>query len=49
MVSDLLDFYIYVDARTEDIESWFVRRFLALCGTAFATQRAFPPLRAAVR
>ncbi|MBJ8343764.1 type I pantothenate kinase [Antrihabitans sp. YC2-6] len=30
MVSDLFDFSIYVDARIEDIETWYVRRFLAL-------------------
>ena len=30
MVSDLFDFSIYVDARIEDIEQWYVRRFLAL-------------------
>jgi type I pantothenate kinase len=36
MVSDLFDFAIYVDARTEDIEKWYVRRFLALRSTAFA-------------
>lgn len=36
MVSDLFDFSIYVDARTEDIEQWYVNRFLALRRTAFA-------------
>ncbi|NUS45732.1 MAG: type I pantothenate kinase [Mycobacteriaceae bacterium] len=36
MVSDLFDFSIFVDARTEDIESWFVQRFLALRKTSFA-------------
>ncbi|NMN96783.1 type I pantothenate kinase [Antrihabitans stalactiti] len=30
MVSDLFDFSIYVDARIEDIENWYVQRFLAL-------------------
>jgi type I pantothenate kinase len=35
-VSDLFDFSIYVDAHTEDIETWYVERFLALRGTAFA-------------
>jgi type I pantothenate kinase len=35
-VSDLFDFSIYVDAHTEDIERWYVERFLALRGTAFA-------------
>ncbi|GAA2346145.1 type I pantothenate kinase [Saccharopolyspora halophila] len=35
-VSDLFDFSIYVDARTEHIASWYVDRFLALRETAFA-------------
>ncbi|MCZ4520686.1 MULTISPECIES: type I pantothenate kinase [Rhodococcus] len=35
MVSDLFDFSIYVDARIEDIESWYVKRFLALRKTSF--------------
>ncbi|HEV2781808.1 MAG TPA: type I pantothenate kinase [Actinophytocola sp.] len=35
-VSDLFDFSIYVDAHTADIERWYVERFLALRGTAFA-------------
>lgn len=36
MVSDLFDFSIYVDARIEDIETWYVNRFLQLRETAFA-------------
>lgn len=36
MVSDLFDFSIYVDARIEDIEKWYVKRFLALRATSFA-------------
>ncbi|MGS2806415.1 type I pantothenate kinase [Nocardia sp. MW-W600-9] len=36
MVSDLFDFSIYVDARIEDIENWYVQRFLALRETGFA-------------
>ncbi|CAM3874326.1 type I pantothenate kinase [Smaragdicoccus niigatensis] len=36
MVSDLFDFSIYVDARIEDIENWYVDRFLALRKTSFA-------------
>ncbi|MBY6365577.1 type I pantothenate kinase [Rhodococcoides corynebacterioides] len=36
MVSDLFDFSIYVDARIEDIEQWYVSRFLALRKTSFA-------------
>lgn len=35
-VSDLFDFTIYVDARTSDIEDWYVRRFLRLQRGAFA-------------
>ena len=35
-VSDLFDFSIYVDAHTEDIERWYVERFLELRRTAFA-------------
>lgn len=34
-VSDLFDFSIYVDARMEDIEHWYVKRFLALRSTSF--------------
>ncbi|AWV48361.1 pantothenate kinase [Mycobacterium leprae Kyoto-2] len=36
MVSDLFDFSLYVDARIQDIEQWYVSRFLAMRGTAFA-------------
>ncbi|CAN5293545.1 type I pantothenate kinase [soil metagenome] len=35
-VSDLFDFTIYVDARTSDIEEWYVARFLRLQRGAFA-------------
>ncbi|GAB3694643.1 type I pantothenate kinase [Corynebacterium nasicanis] len=35
MVSDLFDFSVYVDARTEDIEKWYIERFLQLRSTAF--------------
>lgn len=35
MVSDLFDFSVYVDARTEDIEQWYIDRFLKLRHTAF--------------
>jgi type I pantothenate kinase len=35
-VSDLFDFTIYVDARTADIEQWYVERFLRLQRGAFA-------------
>ncbi|UGT64300.1 type I pantothenate kinase [Nocardia asteroides] len=40
MVSDLFDFSIYVDARIEDIENWYVQRFLTLRDGAFADPRA---------
>src|SRR6476620_5215844 len=36
MVSDLFDFSVYVDARIEDIEGWYISRFLGLRTTAFA-------------
>jgi type I pantothenate kinase len=36
MVSDLFDFSVYVDARIEDIEQWYINRFLGLRTTAFA-------------
>ena len=35
-VSDLFDFTIYVDARTSDIERWYVERFLSLQRGAFS-------------
>ncbi len=35
MVSDLFDFSIYVDAKTQDIERWYIDRFLKLRKTAF--------------
>lgn len=34
-ISDLFDFSIYVDARTSDIETWYVDRFLKLSKSAF--------------
>ncbi|WP_149360963.1 type I pantothenate kinase [Lolliginicoccus suaedae] len=40
MVSDLFDFSIYVDARIEDIEDWYIQRFLTLRKTAFADPRS---------
>lgn len=40
MVSDLFDFSIYVDARLENIERWYVKRFLALRSTSFADPQA---------
>ena len=35
MVSDLFDFSLYVDARIEDIEQWYIERFLELRSTSF--------------
>jgi type I pantothenate kinase len=35
-VSDLFDFTIYVDARTSDITTWYVDRFLSLQRGAFS-------------
>lgn len=36
MVSDLFDFSIYVDAKTTDIENWYISRFLQMRSTSFA-------------
>ncbi|GAS97393.1 pantothenate kinase [Mycolicibacterium canariasense] len=36
MVSDLFDFSLYVDARIEDIEQWYISRFLSMRAGAFA-------------
>jgi len=40
-ISDLFDFSIYVDARTRDIESWYVDRFMALKRGAFSNPNSF--------
>jgi type I pantothenate kinase len=40
-VSDFFDFSIYVDARTEDVRSWYVRRFLRLRETAFSNPDSY--------
>ncbi len=40
-VSDYFDFSIYVDARTEDIRSWYIQRFLTLRDTAFHDPEAY--------
>jgi len=40
-VSDLFDFSIYVDARTSDIERWYVERFLRLQRGAFADPESY--------
>lgn len=39
-VSDLFDFSIYVDANNDDIEHWYVERFLKLRHTAFADPKS---------
>jgi type I pantothenate kinase len=40
-VSDFLDFSIYVDADEDDIEHWYVQRFLRLRETAFTDTESF--------
>ncbi len=40
-VSDLFDFTVYVDARTVDIENWYVERFLRLQRGAFSDPRSY--------
>jgi len=42
-VSDLFDFTVYVDARTADIERWYVERFLRLQRGAFSDPRSYFP------
>jgi type I pantothenate kinase len=40
-VSDYFDFTVYVDALTDDIEHWYVERFLTLCDTSFRDPQSF--------
>jgi type I pantothenate kinase len=40
-VSDLFDFGVYVDARSHDIEEWYVQRFRRLQSAAFASPRSY--------
>ena len=40
-VSDYFDFSIYIDADENDIEEWYVARFLALCETVFQDPNSF--------
>ncbi len=40
-VSDLFDFTIYVDARTSDIQRWYVERFLRLQRSAFTDPKSY--------
>jgi type I pantothenate kinase len=42
-LSDFFDFSVYVDARTESIRRWYVRRFLDLRETAFKDSRSYFP------
>jgi type I pantothenate kinase len=40
-VSDFFDFSIYVDARTDDVRAWYVKRFLRLRQTAFSDPESY--------
>jgi type I pantothenate kinase len=40
-VSDFFDFSIYLDADEDVLQSWYVSRFLALRGTAFADPKSY--------
>jgi type I pantothenate kinase len=40
-VSDFFDFSIYLDADEEDVEEWYVARFLTLRDTAFRDPRSY--------
>lgn len=40
-VSDFFDFSIYVDARPQDVRSWYVDRFLSLRDSAFAKPESY--------
>lgn len=40
MISDLFDFSIYVDARIENIEQWYIDRFLQLRDSVFSDPRS---------
>lgn len=39
--SDFIDFSIYIDADTEDLEAWFMQRFFRLRDTAFQDPTSF--------
>jgi type I pantothenate kinase len=41
LVSDYIDFSIYVDAREEDIQAWYVERFLLLRATVFQSPTSY--------
>ncbi|MCO1339143.1 type I pantothenate kinase [Kocuria polaris] len=40
-LSDFFDFSVYVDARTHDIEEWYVQRFMKLRSGAFADPASY--------
>jgi len=40
-LSDFFDFSVYVDARTDDVRTWYVNRFLRLRETAFSRPESF--------
>ena len=40
-VSDFFDFSVYVDALVEDVQRWYVERFLKLRRTAFSDPRSY--------
>ena len=40
-VSDYFDFSIYIDAAEDDIEEWYVQRFLTLRATVFQDPNSF--------
>lgn len=40
-LADFFDFSIYVDAKTQDIESWYVERFLKLQKSAFTNPQSY--------
>lgn len=40
-ISDFFDFSLYVDAKTADVQQWYVERFLRLRQTAFADPESY--------
>jgi len=40
-LSDFFDFSVYVDARTSDIEEWYIRRFMKLRSGAFSNPASY--------
>jgi type I pantothenate kinase len=40
-ISDFFDFSIYVDARTDEVQRWYVNRFLRLRQTAFSRPESY--------